>query len=473
MRRLIEEGHYTIHEQPGMVSLTEAGELLFHLFFSGQTEFAHTVLNKNSDLILYTVPLLGKQIAIPLHPDLIHAILVEHGGNTHKDTWDASILRDFLGDSLFASFGGQAWERRRKLLRLKFNHHSVKQLEPTIHMAAQEMIHRWIKKSSCNEPIVLNHDMTDLTLQVICTFLFGNTQEEYRGRINTIVEELVRHLSSRYMKLGFPNRNFPTPGNQKFEANLHELMRLFAGMIQERREKYTEAGFPLENADVLDLLTSAREEETNTPLFTDDDISKELLTMLVAGHETTATAATWALYLLSKHPTVLTRLKEEIASRFGHRKDVSLSELKELSYLDAVIKETLRLYPPLWVFTRLNNEPLHLYPDLTIPKDAYIVVSPYVVHRNPQFWENPEAFQPERFLPSSDKKSLLQSFMPFGVGERMCLGKGIAMMELPLILTQIVQQIDLNIPNTIDPALLITLRPERDVLAQVTALSTH
>jgi len=207
------------------------------------------------------------------------------------------------------------------------------------------------------------------------------------------------------------------------------------------------------------MLLNARDEESHSGGLTDRQIRDEIITLLIAGHETVASALTWSWYLLAQHPQVWEQMREEVA-RLPADRLPCYPDLERLLFTAAVFSEALRLYPPAWLITRkaLGED---VFDGQTIPAGALIVISPYVIHRHPQFWEDAEAFLPQRFTDGNERKIPRYAYIPFGGGPRLCIGNNFALIEGVLILAAVTQHYRLELathePVQVDP--LVTLRP--------------
>ncbi|MFQ3648188.1 MAG: cytochrome P450, partial [Anaerolinea sp.] len=239
---------------------------------------------------------------------------------------------------------------------------------------------------------------------------------------------------------------------------LHEITM---EIIQQRRASGEDKG------DLLSMLISA--ESDTGERMTDEQVRDEALTIVLAGHETTANAMTWTFYLLGEHPEVEARLREEVVRVLGDRPP-TLADLPQLTYTEQVIKESMRLYPPAWSFARSVVEEVELGGYL-IPKRSTVIILPYVIHRDPRWFTDPERFDPDRFSPERESSIPKYAYLPFGGGPRICIGNAFAMMEAKLILAAIVQRWRLrrasNAPVIPEP--LVTLRPKGGMPMRVEA----
>ncbi len=217
--------------------------------------------------------------------------------------------------------------------------------------------------------------------------------------------------------------------------------------------------------DLLTMLMEARDEETGEGM-TDRQLRDEVLTIFLAGHETTANALSWTFYLLSLHPDAARRMGAELHDVL-HGRSPEVADLGKLVFTTAVLKESMRLFPPAWIIGRraIEGDTIGGY---DIPRDSIVFVSPWVTHRHPDFWENPEGFDPERFLPERAAEIHRYAYFPFGAGPRICIGQGFAMIETVLLLATLAQKIRLDLVSAhrVVPQPSITLRPRDGILVR-------
>jgi cytochrome P450 len=235
------------------------------------------------------------------------------------------------------------------------------------------------------------------------------------------------------------------------------------GIIQQRRDSKEDPG------DLLSMLMNARDEEDNSQM-SDKQMRDELATLMLAGHETTANALSWTWMLLSQHPEVRTKLQEELSRVLGERSP-EIADIPQLSYTEKVVKESMRLYPPVSIFGREVVRDAQIG-DVTLPKGSIILISQWVMHRSPRYFDNSETFEPERWDNDLEKKLPRGVYIPFGDGPRVCIGKGFALMEAVLLLATISQRFEIDlVPDApIVPQPSITLRPEQGISVNIHAL---
>ena len=250
---------------------------------------------------------------------------------------------------------------------------------------------------------------------------------------------------------------FPTKRNRRFKRALRELDTFVFGLIGKRRREGDDSG------DLLSMLLFARDDNTGEAM-SGRQVRDEVMTMLLAGHETSAMALTWAWYLLSIHPEIEHRLHEELDSVLGGRIP-GFDDLSQLPHVRMIVDETLRLYPPAWGVERQSIDEDEIG-GFRIPKGVQLFVSSYATHRHPDFWESPDLFDPERFLPERSKERPRFAYYPFGGGPRKCIGSNFALMEMQLILATLAQRYRLAVvpehPVEVQP--VITLRPRHGIM---------
>jgi cytochrome P450 len=293
--------------------------------------------------------------------------------------------------------------------------------------------------------------MMGLTLGIVGQALFSIDLSHEANVVGQSVTTLVK-LFGDYIYAPFPPLGVPTPRNRHLQTAIHELETVVSGIISERRADSTDHG------DLLSMLLLMRDEETGEGM-SDHQVRDEVMTLLLAGHETTANTLTWTWYLLSQHPEIESRLHAELRTGLGGNAP-TVEQLPTLPYSAMVLQEALRLYPPVWILSRkaLADDELG---GCSIPKGSMVIVSPFATHRHPGFWEQPEVFDPERF--TADRVAARHHFahVPFGGGPRKCIGSSFALMEAQLVLATVAQHYRLRlIPGAlVAPEAKITLRP--------------
>lgn len=426
--------------------------------------FLERISAEHGDAVCFHIP--GQRIVLFNHPDAIEEVLVTERDHVIKDklTRELSIL---LGNGLLVSEGA-FWKRQRRLAQPGFHRERIAAYAESMVSITERSIAAWRD----GETRIVQEDMMRLTLDVVAKTLFGLEL----GSSNTASEmgAAIEVLMDRFHGIGvLVPISLPTPGNRRTRAAIAQLDRIVYGMIEERRRTG-------DTGDLLSMLIAATGEGTGegddaklAPM-TDVQLRDEAMTLILAGHETTALTLSFALDLLARHPDASARLAKEIAEVLGDGA-ATAADLPKLEYADAVVREALRLYPPAWAIGREATADLVIggYP---IPKGTQIWAAQWVVHRDARWFPNPRAFEPERWLAdgrSLAKKLPRQAYFPFGGGPRICIGNAFAMMEAVLLLVTIARRFRVTRPagDNAPPKLIpsVTLRPKDGVRLVVSA----
>lgn len=386
------------------------------------------------------------------HPEHIARVLQDNARNYDKNTVGFRLLRPVLGDGLLTS-DGAPWLARRRLMQPAFHRRRIAALGATMTGAAERMLDAWGPVAARGGALDIAAAMGDLTFGIATATLFGADGGVDAAAIRRAVAAIGADVAFRLDTPFYPPPLVPTPRNRRVLATRRLLERVVDDLVARRRR----AGGDTD--DLLALLLAARDAETGAALD-DRQLRDEAITLLLAGHETTANALSWAWYLLATHPDAERRLATELAAVLGGRTPTT-DDLPRLPYTRMVVEETLRLYPPAWVFTRraLGDDRLGPY---RIPAGATVAISPYVTHRRPDLWPRPAAFAPERFAAGDGAAPRPRyAYLPFGGGPRQCIGNAFALTELQLVLATIARRYRLRLApgQRVEPQALVTLRP--------------
>jgi len=385
-----------------------------------------------------------------VHPHGVERVLREANQRYGKVLWHNARFMELLGHGL-ATSEGDRWLSRRRLLQPAFHRDHLASMVSTMAGATEEVAARWDGLPK-NAVIHMSREMMALTLTVAARTLLGVDAAADARRVGPSIDETLRHLMRRIESLIAWPLWVPLPANRRFVAARRELDAFIAHLIAQRRlDRSGETTF-------LDILLDARDATTGEPL-SDREIRDEVMTMLMAGHESTSVALTWAWYLLDRHRNSFDAVRDEVATEVGDR-PVELADLARLRTTSMVIDETLRLYPPAWSTTRAP-----LVDDVIggrrIPRGKFVIVSPYMTHRHPAFWEDAESFRPERFRDGIPTGADRFSYFPFGGGPRQCMGAQFALMEAKIVLATLAGRFRPTMVRDhvigIDPQ--VTLRP--------------
>jgi cytochrome P450 len=390
------------------------------------------------------------------HPQLIEEVLVTRNHDYRKHL-GARRLGSLLGNGLLLS-EGDFWLRQRRLMQPAFHRQRVLGLGQTMVSIAAGALDEWHDGDIRD----ITREMTEITLQIAARTLFGSNVGADITRIRASSFAMTEHFRSRLFSLMILLPDWvPTPGNLRYGRAVGDLNALVLRIIRERRAGSTNA------EDLLGMLVAARDEAGQG--MTDKQLRDEVMTLILAGHDTTALALNWALVLLAQHPSVAERVQQEVDEVLAARPP-STDDLPRLRYLEHVVTETLRLYPTAWVIGR------EAVRDTTIggqrvAKRTTVLMSPWVVQRDARYFEDPDAFRPERWADGSLLRRLPRfAYAPFGGGQRVCIGSTFAQVEAMLLLASITQRFRLSLLHPdmpIEPLPVVTLRPRRPVQMRV------
>jgi enediyne biosynthesis protein E7 len=352
------------------------------------------------------------------HPDDVKRVLVSNHANYRKG-FGLDRVRMLLGNGIVTS-DGELWRTQRYMMQPMFHRRVVTQFAAVIDAANDRLIERWERHAAEGQPINVTDEMSEVTLDFILRAIFGEdldrlTQQTGQNPFDLITEDSARDLA--------------------FAAKFYRLRKLVFDIVTRRRAQASDA------PDFIGMLVQARDKASGAPMG-ERELVDEVMTLIVAGHETAASGLNSVWYLLSQHPQIEAKLHREIDALDEPRMpDLQLSE--SLVYTRRIINEALRLYPPVWVLSRQSIGPDRLA-GFDIPAGVELLLSPYLVHRHPKFWQDPEAFCPERAEPESDTRGSLFARIPFGAGARHCIGESLALYEMSMHLFRVARRFRLT-----------------------------
>lgn len=424
---------------------------LFNIASNQRLDWLQSLTETYGDVTKFR--LLKKDVYLVNHPDLVRDVLVKKVNNYNKKTIAFSAVRRVLGESTFTSMG-DVWKRKRKLVQPSFHKTRISNLAEIMTDTIKDMLDDWEKKCEKKEKLDVADAMMRLTLSVVVRALFSTalTKQE----VQTVADVFTPLLEETTIRATYPLkflRHFRTKQNALYRKNIRELDQIIYRIIGERR---TSKGT---HNDLLQMLMDSKLEDTGEPL-SDEELRDEVMTVFIAGHETTANAMSWLWMILSFHPEIREKVETEVDTVLGNRTPQA-SDFSNLPYLLKVFKETLRLYPPVPILPR-NVEKDDMLGDYLIKGGGEVFFSPYLLHRLPEFWKNPEKFDPERFEREAERKQHTFAYLPFGGGPRICLGNNFAMMEAVFIIAMTVQKFRLKVlsEKPVEPLVTLTTRPK-------------
>jgi cytochrome P450 len=363
--------------------------------------------------------------------------------------------KPLLGEGLLTS-EGDFWRSQRRLIQPVFNRNRIEDFGPDMVAVTGEMLSRWDGLARAGEPVNVAKEMMRLTLEIISRTMFATGLEPADVEtVSTSVTQLMHVIGQRIGRLVSIGENWPTPANRRYQGYIASLDEIIYRIIDQRRRS------GLQRDDLLGQLMALKEE--GQAGMTDRQLRDELMTIFLAGHETTAALLSWCLMLLSQHPAERQKVQAEVDEALAGR-EPSVADLPNLPYTRWVLDETLRLWPPAWVISRqaLEADVIGGYP---IPKGSGVLIVPYVIHRHPDYWDNPQGFDPARFSPEREKSRPPYAYLPFGGGPRLCVGNNFALQEAVLALAMVTQRYELDLASgyPVGYSIDFTLRPHNGI----------
>ncbi len=429
------------------------------LFFKNSLDIKKDIIGfveKNRKIYggIFRADVLTHELCFITNPDYAKYILQENNRNYIK-SFGYEILKVFLGNGLLTS-EGDFWRKQRRLAQPAFHREKLAAITKQMAASTENLVQKWKNKYKENEVVNIADEMNEVTLNIVAEALFGanlsGNLEEIRNAIS-----VSNHFAMNNIKKAVHIPLWiPVPANISFNSASKKLDNIIYGIIESRRKTKQE------HNDLLSMLMNAKDEETGESM-SDLQLRDEVMTIFIAGHETTAIALSWLWYLLSQNTEVEKNLREELKTVLSG-KTPSFEDLPKLKYTKQVVEETLRLYPPAWIVGRRPIED-DVVGNYILPKGINILMITYLIHRHPDYWENPDKFDPERFSPEKINTIHKYSYFPFGGGPRLCIGNNFAMMEAQIITATILQHYHLEFAQKSIPEIepLITLRPKNGI----------
>ena len=348
-------------------------------------------------------PALGRDLWVLSHPDHVRHVLVDHHANFTKGVGIERVAI-LLGSGIMTSEGDH-WRRQRKLIQPTFHRKVIATWMPHIHAATAVLADKWGRAADAGAPVNVTQDMSEAALDVVLRALFGDDLARFGEAAGRNPFALLTDHTER---------------NLAFAYKFRQLGKLIVDDVERRRRD------GVRRHDIVSLLIDARDRQTGEPM-PDRQLLDEILTLIVAGHETTAASLNWFWYLLAQAPAVAARLHAEVDAAGDAFPDYD--DLARLPYARRTLDETLRLYPPGWLLTRRSIE-ASAVGAYTLPARTDVLVSPYLVQRHPRYWPDPARFDPDRFLPDACAARNRFVYLPFGLGPRACIGEHFALIEM-------------------------------------------
>ena len=391
------------------------------------------------------------------HPDLIHEVLIEKAAQYRKNDLTQRALRPFMGQGLLLSEGA-FHQQQRKLMQPAFHPRRIESYAQFMAAHTQQILGGW----RVGEERELTTELMRLTLTIVGKTLLGVDVSDRADEVGELVTAILHLANETTRSLVVLPDWVATRRRQRIQQVVHSLHSLVQKIIDERRQSGADHG------DLLSMLLLTRDESGAG--MSDEQVRDETVTMVLAGHETTANTLAWALYLLAENPPVAQALQDEVTGVLGGRAP-TLADLQKLPLTDQVIKESLRLYPPAPFLSRQPMAPTELY-GYAIPANALLVIAPYFLHRDPRYFAEPLRFWPERWAGGLERTLPRGAYFPFGAGPRVCIGQQFALMEARLLLASLCSHFRFALVpgQKIEAEAAVTLRPKYGLRMRLEAL---
>jgi cytochrome P450 len=429
----------TVARPPGPKNSPIVGNL--YAFRKSPLSFLSKMAREYGDLVYFKVA--RQHMYLVNHPDYVREVLVNNQSNFIKSRalQRAKVL---LGEGLLTS-EGQQHLRQRRLVQPAFHRERLAGYAAAMSAGAV----RWRDRWQAGTTLDISTEMPHLTLSIVAKALFSADVESEASEIGEAMTTVLEMFRLLLMPFAEYLEKLPLPHVRRFEQARARLDATIYGLIRERRKSGVDTG------DLLSMLLFAQDEESG---MTDEQVRDEALTLFLAGHETTANALTWTWYLLSQHPEIERRLHDEIDAVLGDRAP-EFADVPQLRYAEMILAEALRLYPPAWAIGRKAKGGFELG-GVEVPAESICILCPYLVHRDPRWFPEPEKFDPERWTPEARDARPKFSYFPFGGGARVCIGERFAWMEGVIVMAAIAQKWRLRLQpgQHAEPLPLITLR---------------
>jgi cytochrome P450 len=426
---------------PGMISL-------------GLIPFVEQAWRQLGDCFEFRVG--SESIKVVAHPDDVESLLLRRRDKYLKGA-SYDQFRRHVGEGLISS-EGQLWRTERRIIQPSFSRDMITKLSDKMVAQSDRMLDRWERTIAPGEAFDVHPELMRLTLEIIGEALFELTFDDHEGvTAMHAIRDALEVISARVTAIAeFPTW-IPTPGNLKLGRAVVGLDRVVKQVIESRRRSGEDRG------DLLGALLRGRDEQGVA--LDDAQLRDEVVTMFLAGYETTAVSLGWTLWLLSEHPEIRARMIEAIDTAVGDRTP-TIQDLAGLGYVKQVIYESMRLIPPIWGIARNCVAADTLGPGYPVEPGSWVMNMIWLTHRHPEFWADPERFNPDHFEPAVFSKQHKFAFQPFSEGPRKCVGEHFAMVESTLVLTRLFQRFDLDAAPGFRPEIdyQLTTRPRHGLM---------
>ncbi len=372
------------------------------------------LFQRHGDIYRFYSPARKAEMWVINHPDDVKRVLVSNHKNYTKGS-GLDRVKILLGHGIMTS-EGDLWKRQRYMMQPMFHRRMVTEFNKLIDACNERFIAKWEKQAAEGALINITDDMSELTLEIVLLSIFGTDLERLGKEMGGNPFDIVTKEPARDLK---------------FAYRFRQLAKLVGALAMRRRAEKTE------HFDFLQMLIEARDKETGAPM-TEKELIDEAMTLIVAGHETTASGLNWTWYLLSQNPAAEKLLHAEIDAA-AEKAEPSLAEMEALTYTKNVVDEALRLYPPGWLLSR-RTIAADTLSGFEVPAGTDVLLCPYLLHRHPRYWKDPDGFRPERFDAEHESERPRFAYMPFAAGPRHCIGESLALYEMYMHLYKVARR---------------------------------
>ncbi len=404
-----------------------------------------------------------RTILIVNAPELTRGVMTDPNGVFPKNDLMVGALAPLVGESIFVS-NGEAWRRQRRMVDPAFSSMRLNRAFSSMAAAVDDYEALLTERAARGEAFSLDLATSHLTADIICRTVFSTSLESQIARdvfeAFTVFERSVANVELKRLIFDPPFAEIPQHAKV---LDACERIRRHLGQLIDRHVERGGAEFN----DIATAVMAARDGPDGAS-FTREELIDQLGVFFLAGHETTASALTWAFFILSQQPAVVARMRAEIATVAGDG-PIDIDQVKQLVFTRNVFRETLRLYPPLTFIPRVAAEATQIGP-YSVKRGAMIMIAPWTIHRHRSYWRNPHAFDPDRFSPEREQELAPGAYLPFGMGPRICVGAAFATTESALILARLIRRFDFTVdaPGAVRPVARLTTRPAHQIMARVT-----
>ncbi len=450
-----------LYRPPAPVPLSP-NRALFRSLFSGDRDLLSLLPEEAYRLRVGRLGFSRRIVLLVNEPELVRSVMVDRVDAFPKNDLFVGALSPLIGEGVFIS-SGETWRKQRRMIEPAFSHIHLRAAFAHMDAAVSDFETRLDEIARVGEPFSIDAAMTHLTADIMDRAIFSSSLEsrtaqevfEAFGQF----QESVANVQTLRLILGKPWAKVRQPAAA--QAASERIRGLLRALIAARLQAGDEG-----QEDIAADIIAARDPESDRG-FTLEELVDQIGVFFLAGHETTASTVTWALFILSQRPEITARIRAEVASVAGDG-PVDLEAAKRLTFLRAVLKETLRLYPPGAFLPRVALESMEIGGH-KVPRGGMVMIAPWIMHRHQLLWDKPDRFDPDRFLGVREKENPQGAYLPFGLGPRVCIGGAFAMIEGALILARLIRRYDIRAsdPLSVRPVVRLTTRPASDIMASV------